>query len=95
MSTQHNTPLALNGQPSQANDNQIFDDWTRQAETAIDALFVFKAWLRAWQSHPLRGQLPAGLFEDVVKDMDRAGLMAWLDKPELDELRQQVTGGAI
>lgn len=93
MSTQHNTPLASNGQPT--NDNRIFDDWTRQAETAIDALFVFKAWLRAWQSHPLRGQLPDGLFEDVVKDMDRAGLMAWLDKPELDALRKQVTGGEL
>ena len=55
---QHFNPSAPNGQPSQANDNRIFDEWTQQAETAIDALFVWKAWLRAWQSHPLRGQLP-------------------------------------
>lgn len=76
----------------QVNDNQIFEHWTQQAELAIDGLFVFKAWLRAWQSHPLRGQLPAGLFEDVVKDMDKAGLMPWLDKPELGALCREVAG---
>lgn len=95
MATQHNTPSALNGQPQSNDNNRIFDHWTQQAETAIDALFVFKAWIRAWQSHPLRGQLPAGLFEDVVEDMDRAGLMAWLDRPELDQLREVITGGEL
>lgn len=77
----------------QSIDNRIFEHWTRQAETAIDALFVWKAWIRAWQSHPLRGQLPDGLFEAVVEDMERAGLMVWLDRPELAELRREVTGG--
>ena len=84
-----------NGQPSPPTDNRIFDDWTRQAETAIDALFVWKAWLRAWQSHPLRGQLPDGLFMDVVQNMNEAGLMEWLDanRAGLDALREAVTGG--
>ena len=94
MSTKYFNPSAPNGQPTQDKDNRIFDDWTRQAELAIDALFVWKAWLRAWQSHPLRGQLPDGLFEDVIEDMGRAGLTPWLDRPELGELRQAVCGEA-
>ena len=41
MSTQHNTPIAPSGQPSQANDNRIpsrdfvFDHWTRQFTLAF------------------------------------------------------------
>ncbi len=95
MSTQNLTqnPQARNGQPFPNTDNRIFEDWIANAEAAIDALFNWKAYLRAWQSHPQTGQLPDDLFMSVVQDMAQAGLMAWLDRPELDQLRHVITGG--
>lgn len=95
MATQHSNPPAPAGQNHQATNNQIhiFADWLTSTEQAIDALFVWKSWLRAWQSHPQTGQLPDDLFMSVVQDMNEAGSMAWLDRPELDRLREAVTGG--
>lgn len=94
MSTEYFNPPALDGQ-SQANDNQIFEDWTEQTETAIDALFVFKAWLRAWQSHAKLGELPTELFEAVIQDLRDSGLSGWLDSDRVAALRRVVCGGEL
>jgi hypothetical protein len=83
---------AHNGQ-NQTTNNQILQTWLDDAEAAIDALFVLKGYLRAWQAHPNLGQLPDDFFMSIVQEMNEAGLMGWLDRPELDELRKTVTGG--
>lgn len=89
--TQHNTPLASNGQPTK--DNRIFDNWTRQTETAIEALFAWKAYLRAWQTHP---NVTDAAFMAAVQNMAEAGLSEWLDANQagIDALRVTLTGGA-
>lgn len=82
-------------QPEVDDNKRIFQDWTEQTELAIDALFVFKAWLRAWQSHAKLGELPIDMFEAVIQDLRESGLSGWLDSERVATLRKVVCGGEL
>jgi hypothetical protein len=79
--------------PIQKPDNRIIQDWLNETAKAIEAMRVFQVYLRAWQHHPNLGRLPDDAFMSVIQDMAQAGMMGWLDRPELDALRAAVTGG--
>ena len=94
MSTQHSNPLAPNGQPSQANDNRIIQAWLDSTNEALDALLNWRAYLRAWQTHP---HVTDAAFMAAVQNMTEAGLLEWLDanRADIDALRKEVTGGDV
>jgi hypothetical protein len=79
--------------PTPKTDNRIIQDWLNETAKAIEAMRVFQAYLRGWQHHPNLGRLPDDAFMSVIQDMAQAGMMGWLDRPELDALRAAVTGG--
>lgn len=72
--------------------NVEIQNWITLTETATDGLAVWKAWLKAWQVHPLLGHIPTDLFDAVLLDMEQHGLGAVINADTTRALRKAVTG---
>jgi len=73
--------------------HSTFDAWLYTTNAAIDGLLVFKSWLLAWQNHHLLGHIEPALFDAVLLDMERSGLVAIINDKTTRVLRQAVCGG--
>lgn len=76
-------------------DRLTIQNWQNAAQTAADALHVFRAWLKAWECHPQVGQLPGDMFDAVIADLHAAGLGAWADPGRLAALKRIICGGDL
>lgn len=70
----------------------MITDWLRRIDTAVDALYTFRAYLVVWNSFPT---ITDDLFMSALQDVSEAGLLEFFDgmpSPTLDELREVLTG---
>jgi len=73
--------------------HSTFAAWLHTTNAAIDGLLVWKSWLLAWQKHHLLGHIDSALFDAVLLDMERSGLVAIINEKTTRDLRQAVCGG--
>lgn len=73
---------------------QVIQEWIATCDLAINALFAFKGYLRAWDHHPSVGRLSEDFFSTVMTDLRQAGLESWVTSEAMQNLRKVITGGA-
>lgn len=66
--------------------NGTIEYWQNRIRFAQANLTLFGALIESWQG----GKGDAGQFDTLLWSLDQAGLMAWVDTPQLDNLAELV-----